>query len=250
MQAVKPGADTQQVLAGMCPYLLSEDGAWRAARPMREHRCTAVRPPAPLSADKQRRLCLVEAHRTCPAFEAAQDRRAAELARAGISSYALAARQNRPLARTTPVALDRPTAVSSPRALVAGYERLGQIGLVALILLAGLALVVARVLPSDNAGAARSPSPSLAAAATASAAASDPRESPSDRPEPTRTPRRTERPSPTRPAQPETYTVKRGDTLTEIAERFDTTVAVLQRLNSIANPSQLRVGQELKLPQQ
>ncbi|MBN1246626.1 MAG: LysM peptidoglycan-binding domain-containing protein [Anaerolineae bacterium] len=44
-----------------------------------------------------------------------------------------------------------------------------------------------------------------------------------------------------------TYTVQRGDTLTQIAARFGTSVAALSRLNSIANPSQIYVGQVLRL---
>ena len=56
---VDEGTDAHRALATICPYLVAEDGGWRAAEPMREHRCTAVRPPAPLSDDTQRRLCLV-----------------------------------------------------------------------------------------------------------------------------------------------------------------------------------------------
>jgi LysM repeat protein len=49
------------------------------------------------------------------------------------------------------------------------------------------------------------------------------------------------------PAGSETYTIQRGDTLTQVAARFGTTVAALSRLNGIANPSQIYVGQELRL---
>ena len=38
------------------------------------------------------------------------------------------------------------------------------------------------------------------------------------------------------------------DTLSAIARRYHTTVAVLQRLNNITDPKKLRVGQVLKLP--
>lgn len=44
-----------------------------------------------------------------------------------------------------------------------------------------------------------------------------------------------------------TYTVKRGDTLSEIALRYNTTVNNLVKLNNIANPDYIIVGQVLKL---
>jgi LysM repeat protein len=45
-----------------------------------------------------------------------------------------------------------------------------------------------------------------------------------------------------------TYTVRRGDTLFSIAQRFRTTVDALARLNRIPNPNLIRVGQVLRLP--
>jgi LysM repeat protein len=44
-----------------------------------------------------------------------------------------------------------------------------------------------------------------------------------------------------------TYTVQRGDTLTKIAQRFRTTAAALARLNGVANPGTIYVGQVLRL---
>ena len=45
-----------------------------------------------------------------------------------------------------------------------------------------------------------------------------------------------------------TYTVQPGDTLTAIARRFGTTVAILCQLNNISNPNLIYVGQVLRLP--
>lgn len=45
-----------------------------------------------------------------------------------------------------------------------------------------------------------------------------------------------------------TYTVKAGDTLSELAQKFNTTVSELQRLNNIKDPNKIYVGQVLKLP--
>ncbi|WP_082098902.1 lytic transglycosylase domain-containing protein [Demequina iriomotensis] len=44
------------------------------------------------------------------------------------------------------------------------------------------------------------------------------------------------------------YTVKAGDTLSSIAQRHGTTVAVLARENTLANASLIRVGQRLTVP--
>ncbi len=45
-----------------------------------------------------------------------------------------------------------------------------------------------------------------------------------------------------------TYVVQRGDTLSAIARRFNTTTAVLLQLNGLVNPNQIRVGQRLIVP--
>ncbi len=44
------------------------------------------------------------------------------------------------------------------------------------------------------------------------------------------------------------YVVQKGDTLANIARRYGTSVAVLQRLNRLPNPNQIRVGQQLIVP--
>ena len=44
-----------------------------------------------------------------------------------------------------------------------------------------------------------------------------------------------------------TYTVQKGDTLSAIAKKHNTTVDALQRLNNIANSNLIRVGQKLRV---
>ena len=44
-----------------------------------------------------------------------------------------------------------------------------------------------------------------------------------------------------------TYTVKKGDTLSEIALQYGTTVGALTALNGIQNPHNIKVGQVLLL---
>lgn len=49
-------------------------------------------------------------------------------------------------------------------------------------------------------------------------------------------------------AQNGTYIVRRGDTLTQISIRFNTTVNVLVKLNNIQNPNLIYIGQRLIVP--
>ncbi len=46
----------------------------------------------------------------------------------------------------------------------------------------------------------------------------------------------------------EMYVVVSGDTLSDIARRFDTTVEAIVEANNIANPDVIEVGQELVIP--
>jgi LysM repeat protein len=52
----------------------------------------------------------------------------------------------------------------------------------------------------------------------------------------------------TAPQQPATYIVEPGDSLSVIAERFDTTVEAIMAANDIADGAIIFVGQELTLP--
>lgn len=45
-----------------------------------------------------------------------------------------------------------------------------------------------------------------------------------------------------------TYTVQKGDTLSKIAKRYDTTVAELAAANGIANPNLIHIGDVLRIP--
>jgi len=140
-----PGADAATVLAGLCPYLLAEGGAWRSARPASEHRCHAVRPPAALTGDQQRRLCLVAAHAECPTFVDARRHHEQGLLEAGVHVERLAARRTIALTRPIPVLLERPS--SGPRApsITGRTRRLAEVGLVLIMLLAVGLVLVARI---------------------------------------------------------------------------------------------------------
>jgi LysM repeat protein len=163
---------------------------------------------------------------------------------------------------TAPVVVERSRALlsfdSSP-----GRRRWGQLGLVLLMLVALVAVVVAR---SDGdgtpaAGGVESPGPPSSetpgasteattgptpgSSATSSGGSAAPSASSNTTPRPAKTP-----PVATPPAAGAgtTYTVKRGDTLSSIAARFGTTVAAIQKRNGIADPSLIHVGEVLEIP--
>jgi LysM repeat protein len=242
------------ILPVLCPYLATLDGTWRSASAVHDHRCMAVAPPVPLALEKQRRLCLVDAHVRCATFGVAEATRAT----AGTAMPA-----TRPVARMTPVILDHRRFDLRVPAMRADRVS-GQALLVGVLGIALTAILLSR--PSGDAGAAggvgsASPAVSAAAPSDVAGSAASPAASPTDAPatdQPITTPGAPASPtasvaaSPVASAEPSTsgatYKVKSGDTLTAIAVRFDTTVRVLVQLNGISDPSRLKVGQVIKLP--
>ena len=53
-----------------------------------------------------------------------------------------------------------------------------------------------------------------------------------------------------KPVAYQIYTVKKGDTLWEIAKRYKTTVSALARLNDLKNPSLIFAGQKIKIKEE
>jgi LysM repeat protein len=244
--------------AAVCPYLLAADGAWRSAFASRDHRCTAVVPPAILAPDKQRRLCLGVGHLECSTFVAAVAER--EAARGAIPGRG----PHRAIPRTAPLVLDQGRLAMLPGLPDRGV---GQGGLVALMAVAFGALAVTRLTGGGpNVGPAvvadGSPPPSVVAssAPARTPAPTAPASSPDAGPTRTLVPSDVE-PTPssgaTAAASPAatpvatqalaTYTVKSGDTLSEIASAHGMTWQELAKINGIKDPSKLRVGQVLKL---
>ena len=232
----------------MCPYLAAADGAWRSTTVAREHRCGAVSPPAPLAAEKQRRLCLTADYGTCVTFEAARAARPVFHARARTLP--------RPLARTTPIVLDHGRITIAIPTLRSDRST-AQAVLIGLLGLAFAAIVLARVADGGTpAGVLASSTPH----ATVGGSAATPSGAPSARPSATADPYASSGPSAgigaTAPpasgavdgASTRTYTVKSGDTLIGIAARFGTTYQAITQLNGISDPSSLKIGQVLKIP--
>jgi LysM repeat protein len=267
-EAGDPVAGTPDVHE-ICPYLAAAGGAWRSASPHREHRCRAVEPPAQLTSDKQRRLCLSAQHAGCPTFRAARASRAAMLA-PGVDPAAVAAADaaRRPIARSSALILEHPR-LSAPTARWPVNRAMSQVVLVGLMIVAVLAVAVARfagpqvaavAVPSASASPTASPTPRPTPRLTPSplpsaSASTGPSASPSGAvsgvtatPNVTASPSATATPSPA--ATPDTtkvYVVKKGDTLYGIASTFGTTVAELKRINGLTS-NNLKIGQKLKLP--
>jgi LysM repeat protein len=247
--------------ASICPYLRAEGGSWRSARASREHRCTALAPPTVLALDKQRRLCLVAVHAGCPTYLAARSGHRDEPSlvepssesgpipdrSVGLDRLDQGAVTRWRFTRPAPVVLD---GSGGPPALSAVLRGRGVQGaLVTLLLVAFAAIAVGRFSAPGGAAIPTS-NPPASSAATQAPTAAVPTATPS--PEPTAAatpvPTATPTPSPTPAPSVATYVVQSGDTLSGIAARFGTTVAILQELNGIANPSKIRVGLVLILP--
>jgi hypothetical protein len=234
----------------VCPYLFVPGASWRATRPLREHRCMAVSPIDAPTMEMQRGVCLTAAYATCPLFEAALDARRARWSGSPESLAAFEARVARRVPRVAPVALDRPSAIAGPLSLLGGSRRVARVALAAAMVGAAGLLLAARFAGGGGIGA--SPEPTTPAAiatptealASSSAspslpATSTPSPSPAASSAPAKTPK---------PATTHRYIVKSGDTLSGIAKRLGTTVAVLKKLNGIGDASRIRPGQVLVVP--
>ncbi len=245
-----PGAPTvRRPLTVLCPYLAASDGAWRSSTVAREHRCGAVSPPAPLAAEKQRRLCLTADHLACATYEAARASRPIAHDRAPTLP--------RPLARTTPVVLDHGRIVIGIPAL-RSERSTAQFALVILLGVAFAAIILARLTGGGGLAGAGDASPTPAASAQASVAPSGkpsgratvgPSPRVSAAPTVSNAPGSSAKPSAAAPAATaRTYKVRAGDTLIGIAAKFATTPKAIAELNGLSDLSSLKIGQVLKIP--
>ena len=252
--AAAVSSDAAAVLRG-CPFLVADEGGWRLDVPARAHRCGAVSPPAPLSPEKQARLCLTAEHVTCATLQASLSARGQRLG----PVPATADRTTRwGLARTTTVIEE----AGGLRARVVGFllDRGRWPAIPAVILVLTLLVLAASGLRPSSPAAVEStqtPAPATqgpastggtASTAPTAAASALPSATPAATPHPT--PKAT--PGPSATPQPSIaytlYTIRSGDTLSGIAAKFHTTSRAIAQLNGITVTTTLHIGQVLKIP--
>jgi LysM repeat protein len=241
-------ASTDPATPRGCPFLLAEGGGWRLDLPSREHRCAAVSPAAPLSIEKQQRLCLTASHPTCATYQASMAARADRL---GFPSSDRATRWA--LARTTTVVEDAGGLRGRFTTLLLDRRRWPAIPAVLLVGTLFTLAVSGLGNGSKPVSATAAPSgPALTPPGASPAPTSLP--APSSAPEPTSTPASSIAPSPTPLASEgpaatfRTYKVKSGDTLSAIAATYGTTSRAIADLNGITVTTTLHIGQVLKIP--
>lgn len=246
------GPETANANPRGCPFLVAEEGGWRLDAPSRDHRCGAFSPAAPLAPEKQSRLCLTPGHTKCATYMASLSARTERIG-AG------------PVRRTTRWGLSRTTSVIEDpgglraRLLAAVLDRRRWPAIPAVILVTTLFVLA---LSGFRAGVPTSPVATASAAAAAGSLLPTPLatmipsatlQAAPARPAPSATLAATVAPtavpaSPRPSASFRTYAVRSGDTLGEIASRFDTTVSAIARLNNISDPGRLQIGQVLRIP--
>jgi LysM repeat protein len=223
--------DAAAAALAACPHLASVDGPWHSATPSRAHRCRLLASGRP-TLDRQREHCLTSAHVACPTW---------------LETHGDTGPRRRPgpFVPMAPVVLEG-AGLGLPSE--AATRRLAAPATVVVVGLALVALLLARgPLAPGSSGAGddgASPTPVGTGVPATAAPTGAPTAAPSTRP--TERPAATSQPSAT--PRPRTYKVRSGDTLTGIAARFGTTVAEIADLNSIPNPSLIRVGQVLDIP--
>jgi LysM repeat protein len=218
------------------------------------HRCHAEPTPVPVDRREQSQLCLTAAHRRCARYLAYVARTGGAVpGRVPIGDGLVSTRLLLAPAPTWHGVAGRARrAPTLPLALGAGAALLLAGGAVVTAVTGGLdrdddanATVVPVAAASasarfDPATAEPSPSPTATLRPTPSA-------SPVPTPAPTAVPTIAATPPPATPAAV-TYVVQAGDTLAAIAQRFGTTVDVLQARNGIEEADEIIIGTVLVIP--
>ena len=263
--------------ATVCPFIaIATNSGKRLSGANAAHACFAQRPSQPIELDHQERLCLTATFSSCPLFAAWAAREAAQaistatppavgsdawstsqevsvdaLAAASRGEgeqpfdskdddtiWSLAAAQQQQLSpqeeervRVVPLHQRRSLEDEVPRAMIRLPRRLSSLrSFAAFILLLGVTLFatpsILKGIGALVSGLGSEPTPVASATATPEA---------SPTPEPT-------------PEQV-VYTIKSGDTLTEISQKFQVSIDVIIGANpEVTDPNNLRIGQRLIIP--
>lgn len=263
--------------ATTCPFIaIATDSGKRLSAANAAHACFAQRPSLPIELEHQEQLCLTATFSSCPLFVAWAAREAAQAINTvtppavgsdawstsqGVSVDALAAASRgeegqsvdskdddtiwsiaavaeRPLSpedeervRVVPLHQRRALEDEVPRAMITLPRRLSSLrSFAAFILLLGVTLFatpsILKSVGSFIAGLGSEPTPVASATATPDA-------------------------SPTPQPSPEQviYTIKSGDTLSEISQKFQVSIDVIIGANpEVTDPNNLRIGQRLVIP--
>jgi LysM repeat protein len=236
----------------ICPFLaLSSDHRTAIDGFDPDHACHAHDPPDLLERPRQVEQCLSEAHRQCDRYVAFLSQHAALAAAVPPPS------SDAHIARTRLI-FDPDPRFGSAAALIAPGMSARRWLLAGGVAAAGVAAAATAVGGGFNGlVGGRSPgasAPALTANATptvVSQATAQPTQAPTN--EPTQqpaspTPPATQRPTNAPPSEaPQTYTVKEGDTLSAIANRFGSSVSAIQAANGL-DSDVINVGQVLVIP--
>jgi LysM repeat protein len=242
------------VVDRICPFLaLTADHRTAVDGYDPDHACHARRPPAELDRVRQAEVCLAEAHRQCEFYVAYLSEHAAGPAIMPLPAADTHVARTRLVIEQEPrrlaSAAQAPFGASPRRWLAAGGIAAAGVAVAATAVAGGFNGLIGQ--PAASSAAAQ---PDASDSGTPSQAL--PTAEPTPRATAVPTPERTARPTasakpdrtPVATPEPQTYVVQVGDTLSNIAARYGTTVAALQAANNLGDSDVINIGQLLVIP--
>lgn len=227
-----------------CPYLgLADDPATHLVFPSHSQRCHATTRPSTIETAKQAKDCLTEAYAGCSRY-----RPYAAPVPHGAVRAAIAAVTPDPGHPASPRPRVRATARVVPVAIL-----LVALALAGIVLGAWLTSAMSNTPAGSGApgpGASGTAASLLASPSPLATTTAPPTATPIPTPSatPTAKPAPTAKPTPTPAPTPLVHRVRRGETLTAIAERYGVTIEAISKANGLLDPNLIVVGQLLVIP--